>query len=56
MIAYYGDISGVPGYIHMPEDAQKNSEWVQLPIPDVTLISIDTKSILEPQAFTPEIK
>ena len=56
MLTYYGDASGVPRYINMLEDAHKKAQWDQLPTPDITLMAISTKSILQAQAFTHEIK
>ena len=56
MPTYYGDASGVPKYINMLEDSHKKSQRVQLPIPNVTLVAIAMKLILQAQLFTPEMK
>ena len=40
----------------MLEDAHKKAQREQLPIPDVTLVDIATKLILQDQAFTPKMK
>ena len=56
MLNYYGDTKGVPEYIYTIEDAQKKAQQVQLTIPNVTLVAIATKSILQDQDFTLEMK
>ena len=39
----------------MIEDAQKKAQQVQPPIPDITLVAIAKKLILQSQDFTPKI-
>ena len=56
MLTYYGDKEGVPEYINMLEDYQKKAHRVQLPVPDVSLVEITTKSMLQDQAFTTDMK
>ena len=43
MITYYSDASGIAKYINMLNDAQKKSQWVQLPIPNIILVTITSK-------------
>ena len=56
MLTYYGDSAGIPEYINMIEDAQKKPQRTKLPIPDITLVDIATKLILQAQLFTLDIK
>ena len=56
MLTYYGDSAGIPEYINMIEDAQKKPQRKKLPIPDITLVDIAKKSILQAQLFTLDIK
>ena len=46
MLTYYGGTAGTLKYINMLEDSQKNTQRVQLPIPNVTIVAVATKSIL----------
>ena len=55
VLTYYGDAAGVPEYTKMIEDAQEKAQWEKLPVPNTTLMSISTKSILQAQAFIPKI-
>ena len=48
MFTYYSGASGVPKYINILEYIQKKALRVQLPIPDITLITIIKRLI--PQA------
>ena len=56
ILTYYGDASGIPEYINMLEDTQKKAQQAQIPIPDVTIMAIDTKLLLQAQYFTPKTK
>ena len=56
MLTYYGDAADVPKYTNTLKDDQKKAQRVQLPIPDLTLVVISKKMILQSQAFIPKIK
>ena len=46
MLTFYGGAAGITKYINMLEYNQKKSQQIKLPMPNVTLIDIATKSIL----------
>ena len=56
MLTYYDDAAGVPKYTNMLEDNHKKGHQTELPLSDVTIVAIATRSILQYQAFTPEMK
>ena len=56
ILTYYGEAVVIPEYINMIEGAQKKYQLVQLPVPNVTLMAISAKSILQAQAFIPNTK
>ena len=56
MLNYYSDAAGVPNYINMLEDTKEEAQQYQLPIPNVTLVAIATKYILQAQAFITKMK
>ena len=54
ILTYYGDAAGICEYINIIEDSQKKAQRAQLPITDVTLMTITAKLILQAHAFTPD--
>ena len=56
ILTNYGDTADVPKCINMLEDAHKKAQQSKILIPNVTLMVIATKFILQAQGFTLEMK
>ena len=56
ILTYEGETEGIPEYTNMIGNAQKKAQQAQLTIPKSTLVAIGTKSILQAQAFTPDME
>jgi hypothetical protein len=55
MHQYYIQADGIPQYINMLEDAQKNAKRAGMPIPDIKLVMMALEAVLAAQHFLREV-
>jgi hypothetical protein len=55
MYQYYVQADGIPQYIIMMKDPQKNAKWVGMPIADIELMMMALVAILAAQHYPREV-
>jgi hypothetical protein len=55
MTQYYNQADGIPQFIVMMEDAQKNVKRAGIPIADIKLVMMTSAAVLAAQHFSQEV-